>query len=79
MGIDRVTRRTRHVADDDPVLAQEGIGKGRLTDIRPADERDMNRIIVFFKGRYFFDVLQDFIKEVAEVHQVDGRDSDGIA
>ena len=32
----------------------------------------MNRIVVVFKGRNLFNILQDFIEEVAEVHQVDG-------
>lgn len=45
----------------------------------PADEGDVNRIVVFFKSRYFFDVLQDFIEEIAEIHKVDSRDPDGIA
>ena len=72
MGIDGIARRTRYVADDDPVLPQEGIGQGRFADVRPADEGNMNRIVVVFKGRNLFNILQDFIEEVAEVHQVDG-------
>ena len=38
----------------------------------------MNRIVIFFKSRYFFDILQDFIEEVAEIHQVDGWNPDGV-
>ena len=72
VGIDGIARRTRYVADDDPVLPQEGIGQGRFADVRPADEGNMNRIVVVFKGRNLFNILQDFIEEVAEVHQVDG-------
>ena len=39
----------------------------------------MDGFVVIVHGRDFLDVLQDFVEEVAEVHQVDSRDADGVA
>ena len=36
----RVSRRTRLVEDDQPVLAEQSVGKRRLADVRAPDDGD---------------------------------------
>ena len=40
VGVDRVARRARHLADEHALLVQQPVHQRRLADVRPADDRD---------------------------------------
>ncbi len=45
-GVDRVARRARHLVDDRALLADELVVERRLADVRAAEDRDANRVVV---------------------------------
>ena len=57
MGVDRIAGRAGHIADDDPVLPQQGVGHRRFAYVRTADEGDVYRLFVVFFIGHVFDVL----------------------
>ena len=42
MGVDGIPRRTRNVADDDALLAEDLVDQRRLAEVRPADDGNPN-------------------------------------
>ena len=43
--VDRVARRPRHLRDDHPLLAEQRVQERRLADVRPAEDRDADRLV----------------------------------
>ena len=43
--VDRVARRARHVGDDHALRADERVEERRLADVRPAEDRDADRLV----------------------------------
>ena len=48
-GVDGVARRPGDVADDRPLLAEQGVEQARLADVRPPDEGDRRRLAVLLR------------------------------
>ena len=48
--VDRVAGRAGHLADDRPVLPEEGVEERRLADVRAADEGDRRGLVVLRGG-----------------------------
>ena len=44
-GVDRVAGRSRNVRDDQPLLPQQRVEQARLADVRPAEDRDADRLV----------------------------------
>ena len=44
-GVDRVARRARHLRDDRALGADERVEERRLADVRPAEDRDADRLV----------------------------------
>ena len=45
-GVNRIPRCPGDVADDGPLIAKKAVGQGRLSDIRPTDQAEGNRVFV---------------------------------
>ena len=43
--VDRVARRAGHLGDDRPLLAEQLVQQARLADVRPAEDRDADRLV----------------------------------
>ena len=49
-GVDRVARRARDLGDDRPLRADERVEERRLADVRPAEDRDADRVVADSSG-----------------------------
>ena len=79
VAVDGVPCGAGHVADDDPLLAQDTVGEGGLAHIGLADDGHLNDVAVLFLLVLRGEVLQAGIQQVAGAVAVDGGHGDGVA
>lgn len=77
--VDGVTRRARHVADDDAVLAEDRVDDGGFADIRAADDGDADLILILALLDLLREGRDDCVEQIAEIHRIRCRDGDRIA
>ena len=69
-GVDCVARGARDVADHYALLTQYAVDYGGLAHVRAAYHGDFYRVVVLFIGAGLRHFLNDFLQQIAEVHQV---------
>ena len=70
MGVDGVPRRTRNVADDDALLAEDLVDQRRLADVRPADDGNPDFVDVGILIRFVGEFFCHRVEKVAEVQRI---------
>ena len=78
-GVDRVPGRPRDVGDDHPLLADDRVQQARLADVRPAEDRDPDRVFADARRPGAGQTRDDRVQQVARPVPVQGRERYGLA
>src|SRR3954452_6834365 len=63
--VDRVAGRARHLGDDHPLGAHEAVDQRALADVRPADHRQADDVVVLLRRVALGQQLDDPVQQVA--------------
>ena len=78
-GVDRVARRARHLGDDHALLAEQRVQQARLADVRPAEDRDADRLLADLLRAAAREHRHDRVEQVAGAVAVLGRERHRVA
>ena len=78
VAVDGVPGGTGHVADDDPLLAQDPVGEAGLAHVGLADDGHLDHVAVLLLVGLRREVLQAGVQQVAGAVAVDGGHGDGV-
>ena len=79
IGVNGVPCGARHIADDDPLLAQDTVGKAGLAYIGLADDGHLDHIVILLRPVLGGEVLKAGVQQVTGAVAVDGGHGDGVA
>ena len=77
--VDRVARRARDLGDDRALLADELVVERRLADVRPAEDRDADRVVLDRSRRFARQPVEHLVEQVAGVRAVQAGDRERLA
>ena len=78
-GVDRVARRAGHLGDDHALLAEQRVQEARLADVRPAEDRDADRLLADLLRAAAGEHRHDRVEQVAGAVAVQGRERHRVA
>ena len=77
--VDRVAGRAGHVGDDHPLLPEQRVQERRLADVRPAEDRDPDRLVAGLRLPLPGQQLDDPVEQVAGAVAVQRRERERVA
>src|SRR5207302_6938510 len=81
-GVDRVARRSGDLGDDHALPSEQGVDEARLADVRPAEDRDTDRLLADLEPTapsYTGKLLDHVVEQVAGAVPVQAGDRDRVA
>ena len=78
-GVDRVARRARDVRHDHALTSHERVQERRLADVRPPEDRDLDRLVADRPLAVAGKPRDDLVEQVARAVAVQRRDRDRVA
>ena len=77
--VDRVARRPGDVGDDHALLAEQRVQERRLADVRPAEDRDADRLVADDRLGPARQLRHDLVEQVARAVPVQRGERHGVA